>query len=87
MALSTLTSKGQMTLPKFIRDHLGVDTGDKLEFIIDVSGHVFISPKTLSIDDIFGLFEKKQGISVEDMNLTIKNKLAKKIKPSETGLQ
>ena len=30
--LSTLTSKGQITLPKAIRDKLGLDAGSQLQF-------------------------------------------------------
>jgi antitoxin PrlF len=33
MASATLTSKGQVTLPKSARERLGVEAGDRLEFI------------------------------------------------------
>lgn len=42
MALSTLTSKGQLTVPKSIRDYLQIEVGDKIEFIIDEQGHVLV---------------------------------------------
>ncbi len=68
MAISTLTSKGQLTLPKSIRDYLGVDEGDKIEFIINEAGHVLVSPRTLNIDDIFGMIDKPMGITVEALS-------------------
>ncbi len=35
MAIATLTSKGQTTIPQEIRNYLGLHSGDKLEFLID----------------------------------------------------
>lgn len=71
MGLSTITSKGQLTVPKNIRDFLKIETGDKVEFIIDEEGHVILSPKTLRVDDICGMFTKRKGITIEDMNNAI----------------
>ena len=34
MALATVTNKGQITIPKAVRESLGLHTGDKLEFVI-----------------------------------------------------
>lgn len=38
MAQATLTVKGQMTLPKQIRDELGLRAGDRVEIIRDRHG-------------------------------------------------
>ncbi|TLZ20237.1 MAG: AbrB/MazE/SpoVT family DNA-binding domain-containing protein, partial [Gammaproteobacteria bacterium] len=38
MASATLTSKGQVTLPKSVRERLGVEAGDRLEFIESEQG-------------------------------------------------
>lgn len=45
MSMSTLTQKGQTTIPQDIRQYLGVHAGDKLEFIIDPDGRVILAPK------------------------------------------
>lgn len=37
---STITSKGQVTIPVAIRQHLGVKTGDKIVFIVEAEGTV-----------------------------------------------
>ena len=40
MEIAKLTSKGQITIPKTVRDELGVDTGDKLIFVRCESGYL-----------------------------------------------
>ncbi len=42
---SAITAKGQMTLPKPIRDHLGVKPGDRVKFFIRPDGTVVMLPK------------------------------------------
>lgn len=42
----TLTSKGQVTIPKAIRDHLGLKPGNKVEFEIDGTGAVHVRGET-----------------------------------------
>ncbi len=51
--ISTITSKGQVTIPAAVRRALGVDTADKLVFRI-VGGKVEIEPLPMSLDDAFG---------------------------------
>lgn len=80
MALSTLTTKGQITIPKPIRDYLNVDSGDKIEFIIDDEGQVIMAAKTLSVRDLAGMVRSKKSISVEDMNEAIANTFRSKMK-------
>jgi AbrB family looped-hinge helix DNA binding protein len=33
MTTATITSKGQVTIPTNVRTHLGIDTGDRVEFV------------------------------------------------------
>ncbi len=41
---SAITSKGQATIPKAVRDHLGVKSGDKVRFFIRQDGSVLLLP-------------------------------------------
>lgn len=45
MALSTLTSKGRITIPKPIRNQLGISPGDLLEFVTTPMGQIVLLPK------------------------------------------
>ena len=40
MPVATVTAKGQITLPKDVREHLRVGTGDRVAFVIDEDGRV-----------------------------------------------
>ena len=40
MPISTITAKGQVTIPKAIRERLGLSEGDTLEFSIDDAGRI-----------------------------------------------
>ena len=77
MALATLTNKGQVTIPKEIRDSLGLQTGDKLEFVITESGKALLRPVTKKVDDVFGRLHKpgRKSVSIEEMDDVIKQKI------------
>ena len=71
MAAATLTSKGQITLPKSVRDRLGVEAGDRLEFIEAEQGFLVV-PATRDIRALKGVVPKaKKPVTVEDMNRSI----------------
>ena len=78
MSLAKLTSKGQITLPKPIRDYLELHAGDKVEFIIDVKGRVIVTSKTIDIKDAFGMIKFRKSASIDDMNKSIAQKIKKK---------
>lgn len=77
MAVATLTQKGQVTIPKTVRDSLGLHTGDKLEFIVSEKGEAFFRPVTKKVDDVFGKLHQpgRKAVSVEEMDDTVKTKL------------
>ena len=70
--LATLTSKGQVTIPKQARDTLNLDTGDRVEFIIDDDGRLFILPVTRSVKTLKGMLPKPASpVSLEEMDEAI----------------
>lgn len=72
MATARVTSKGQITLPKIIRDHLGLKSGDRVEFLIGSDESVTVLPATRDIRELKGIVPRPtQPLSIEDMNAVI----------------
>jgi AbrB family looped-hinge helix DNA binding protein len=59
-AKSTLTSKGQTTIPKEIRDELHMKAGDQMTFTLMPDNTVVMRVKSRSIEDLGGLLHKKR---------------------------
>jgi len=51
-----MTSKGQVTIPKSIRDSLHLNSGDKIELELLSTGEAILRPVRKSIDDVFACF-------------------------------
>ena len=69
MSTSTLTSKGQTTIPKDIRKRLNLQPGDRLEFVIDEDGRVLVLPASIDASELAGMLKPPiRPVSVEDMN-------------------
>ncbi|MEP6701883.1 MAG: type II toxin-antitoxin system PrlF family antitoxin [Betaproteobacteria bacterium] len=56
---ATLTSKGQTTIPKEIRDSLGMKPGDRLSFTLMPDGTVVMRVRSGSVIALAGLLHKK----------------------------
>jgi antitoxin PrlF len=54
MVTATLTSKGQLTLPKVVRDSLHLHTGDRVAFLLHGAAEAVLKPVTKSVDEVFG---------------------------------
>ena len=72
MAESTLTSKGQITIPKVVRERLQLEPGDKVYFDVRDDGSVLMVARNEPVENLFGMVKKKAGrkrpLSVDDMN-------------------
>jgi antitoxin PrlF len=56
---STLTSKGQTTIPKDIRDSLGIKSGDRMTFTLMPDGTVLLRVKNKSVMNLAGSLRRK----------------------------
>jgi AbrB family looped-hinge helix DNA binding protein len=56
---ATLTSKGQTTIPKEIRDELGMKPGDRMTFTLMPDSTVVMRVKNKTISDLAGVLHKK----------------------------
>lgn len=87
MPSSTISSKGQITLPKAIREALQVDTGDRVLFVVREDGVVELRPETVDILDLVGILVPTSGqtATVEQMKDAIRNAAAKTHKKSSAS--
>jgi AbrB family looped-hinge helix DNA binding protein len=72
MPTATMTSKGQITIPIQVRTALGLDAGDKIDFIECEKGQFKMIPRTASIRDLEGCIPKLDHVvTIEEMNQAI----------------
>ena len=73
MPSAKLTSKGQITIPKEVREALGLHTGDRLAFRIRDDGTVIVEPETLDLMSLRGSVRTAvKGVSLEAMDEAIR---------------
>ena len=72
MSAAKVTSKGQITIPKDVRARLGIDTGDRVEFVEIQAGVFQIVAATQDVRSLKGIVAKpKKPVSIEDMKRAI----------------
>ena len=73
MTAAKITSKGQITIPVQVRTALGVDPGDRIEFVEVGNGEFNIVAATRSVKELKGLFRgrRRKPVSIEEMNAAI----------------
>ena len=73
MPIATLTSKGQITVPKDVREALGVRPGDRLAFHIRGDGTVTVEAETVDLRSLRAIVKPAvRGVTLEAMNATIR---------------
>ncbi len=73
MVNATITSKGQVTIPKEIRDYLKLETGSRVDFVIDKDGYVKVIPLNVNVETLSGILhhEGMKAVSLEEMENSI----------------
>lgn len=70
--LSTMTSKGQVTIPKPARDALHLSPGDRVEFVLDDDGRLFLMSATRPVRSLKGMLPKPvTPVTLEEMDAAI----------------
>jgi antitoxin PrlF len=65
---SAITIKGQATIPKAIRDHLGLKPGDRVKFFLHPDGSVVLLPK-LPAAALRGIVKpRRRPVTIEEMS-------------------
>ena len=79
MPTATVTSKGQITIPKSVRDELGLRVGDRVAFRTLEDGQVVVEPATVDLRDLKGILKSSRtGVTLEDMDAAIRSGAAKR---------
>ena len=72
MTTATITSKGQVTIPKDVRTRLGIGIGDRVEFVEIQDGVFQIVAATQDVQVLKGIVAKpKKPVTIEDMNQAV----------------
>ena len=75
MAVSTITSKGQTTIPGVIRRHLKLKNGDRIEFIVESDGRVVLIPANVDVSELKGLLAPApRRVTLEEMDAAIRKR-------------
>jgi antitoxin PrlF len=84
MPIATLTSKGQITLPQAVRRELGLETGDKIDFVPDGAGGYRVVAHRKDVTVLRGRFSGRvaQPVSIEEMAEAVEAEAAARRRPA-----
>jgi antitoxin PrlF len=71
---ATLTSKGQITIPKAIREHLKVKAGDRVKMFVQPDGHVVLLP-VIPVTALKGIVKsrRRRPVTIEEMDKAVRD--------------
>lgn len=77
MPSATVTSKGQITIPKPIREVLELEPGDRVAFRVAEDGRVVLEAETVDLMQLYGILKPTvRGVSLEDMDRAVRSRAA-----------
>ncbi len=69
MTTATITSKGQTTIPKDVRDRLALRPGDRVEFVVRDDGTALVVPAKSRLSDLKGcLPPPERALTLEQLD-------------------
>ncbi len=73
MVTATMTSKGQLTIPKEVRNKLHLRAGDRVAFEVHDDCEALLKPITKSVDEVFGSLRRpgQPHRSLKDMKRAV----------------
>ncbi len=73
MQTSTLTSKGQVTIPAEVRRRLGLMPGDQLAFVVE-DDRIVLARAEDRIEAAFALLKAESSVNIEEMDRVIRER-------------
>jgi antitoxin PrlF len=73
MPTATITSKGQVTVPKKVREALKVGPGDQIDFVVQDDGQVSVRPVQIDVTELRGLLHRShmRPVNLDEMDAAI----------------
>lgn len=73
MPTATVTSKGQVTLPRKIREALKIRPGDRIDFVLGADGEVRVRAGEVDVAELRGLLKRpgRKAVSLRAMEEAI----------------
>ena len=73
MPTATMSTRGRVTIPRAVREQLGLHEGVRLEFFVKSDGMLTIRPLKGSVSDLFGSLQRERAwaVSIEEMDGSI----------------
>ncbi len=73
MPTATVTSKGQVTVPRQIREVLRIGPGDRIDFVVSAGGEVVVRAATVDVSMLKGLLKRpgRKPVSLREMEEAI----------------
>ena len=80
MPTATVTTKGQVTIPKSVRNLLHVEAGDQIDFVVTDEGDVLVRGVSLDVRELRGMLkrDRRRGVTVDEMDAAILRQHARK---------
>ena len=74
MPTSTMSSKGQTVIPKAIRERLGLQPGDAVDFVVQDDGDVVLRPALEDVRRLKGVLRRagRAAVAVQEMDRVIR---------------
>ena len=71
--ITTDTKKGQVTIPRIVREKLQINCGDKVEFTFNKQVQVVLQPVKTNLDDLYGILKNEKP----DLDIDEQRKIAR----------
>ncbi len=82
---SALTVKGQMTIPKAIREHLHLKPGDRVKFFVHPDGTVVLCPR-LPVSALRGIVKARRQVTLERNGRGHRHRCRGEVAPPQTKM-
>ena len=70
MLSSSVTTKGQVTIPIELRERLAIKPGDRVGFV-EEGGRIILQRQETAIEAVFGIVKSRKGATLKQMTETI----------------